>query len=444
MFLLKNGLIAKENGLEKKDILIKGETIEKISSSIENSEAKVIDCSGKFIIPGGIDVHTHFDIDVGIKSADDFYSGGIAAIYGGTTTIIDHPGFGPKGCSLNHQINLYKTLAKNCPIDYSFHGVIQHISDNLEEEIIELKNNGISSYKLYMTYTYALSDMEILKVFSLAKKHNLTIAVHAENNDIIQYLRDEMIKNQDLDTIFHAKSRPAYTEVEAVERLLFLAKTTEFKKLYFVHISSGETLKILDNARKNSIDFFIESCPQYLFLSEKKYLEKDGVNYILSPPLRSKKDNKIVKDYINSNLIDVIGTDHCSFSIEDKNKGVHDFTKCPNGIPGVQERIPLMFSEFLKGNITLQSFLNTCCLNPAKIFGLSKKGTLDIGNNADIVILSPEEFKFTSPKSKANYSCYKDIHSLVSVDTVFIRGNIVLKDKNLFNPEFKGIFLPRK
>ncbi|WP_297598150.1 dihydropyrimidinase [uncultured Cetobacterium sp.] len=445
--LLKNGFLLTENGLEKSDIHISDSKIKQVSKNIVISEAidKTFDFSNKFIIPGGIDVHTHLNIDVGTKSIDNFVSGGYAAIFGGTTTIIDHPGFGPDKCPLDFQIDLYMENAKASPIDYSFHGVIQHIHFDMEQQMKKLKSKGITSFKLYMTYTYLMNDLDVLKVFEIAKNLDLTIAVHAENHGIIEFLKNKFKYEKKLSAIYHAKSRPDYSESEAVQRLLFLSKTVNFNKLYFVHISCKKSLDILSKAKNDGQTFFVESCPQYLLLNENKYLEEDGNLYIMSPPLRKKEDNVAIIDGITKGLIDVIGTDHCSFSLTDKNSGKLDFTKCPNGAPGIEERIPLMFSEFLKGNITAKSFLNSCCLNPAKIFGLyPQKGTLSPQGDADIVVLSLENFNFENPKSKAMYSCFKDITSLARVHSVFIRGNIVLDEYKLIENAYTGVFLPRK
>lgn len=444
--LLKNGFILTENGLSKSDILVENEKIKDIGNiSLENFNGLIYDYSNKFIIPGGIDVHTHFNIDVGVNSVDDFYSGGLAAIYGGTTTIVDHPGFGPNKCPLDFQIKNYTEFAKICPVDYSFHGVLQHVPNDIEEQMLNLKNKGITSFKLYMTYTYLMNDYEILKIFEIAKKLNIIICVHAENHGMIEFLKEKYKKQGLTSPIYHSKSRPDYSESEAVYRLLTLAKINSFEKLYFVHISCKKSLDILKNFKDNGINFFVETCPQYLILTQDYYLKNNGENYILSPPLRNKEDNIAIQNYINLGYIDVVATDHCTFSLKDKALGKENFLICPNGIPGVQERVPIMFSEFLKGNISAKSFLNTCSLNPAKIFGLyPQKGTIEIGSDADIVVLSLENFKFTSPISKANYSVFENYNSLVKVHSTFIRGNLILENGNLKNKTFKGIFLKRK
>lgn len=311
--------------------------------------------------------------------------------------------------------------------------------------MLNLKNKGITSFKLYMTYTYLMDDYEILKIFEIAKKLNIIICVHAENHGIIEFLKEKYKKQGLTSPIYHSKSRPDYSESEAVYRLLTLAKITSFEKLYFVHISCKKSLDILKDFKDNGMNFFVETCPQYLILTEDYYLKNNGENYILSPPLRNKEDNIAIQNYINLGYIDVVATDHCTFSLKDKALGKENFLICPNGIPGVQERVPIMFSEFLKGNISAKNFLNTCSLNPAKIFGLyPQKGTIEIGSDADLVVLSLENFKFTSPISKASYSAFESYNSLVKVHSTFIRGNLILENGNLKNKTFKGIFLKRK
>lgn len=441
--LLKNGFIITENGIEKKDILISNEKIKEISKNIANCN-NTLDCTGKYIIPGGVDVHTHFNIDVGIKSIDDFYSGGIAALFGGTTTIIDHPGFGPDKCPLDYQINRYLIDSKNCPVDFSFHGVLQWIPENIEEQLFNLKNKGITSFKLYTTYTYSLNDQEILKIFSIAKNLNLTIAIHAENHGMIEYLKEQFKKENKTTPIYHALSRPNISEAETVSRLIQLAKLIQYDKLYFVHISSKESLEILEKERNNGTKFFVETCPQYLFLDETKYLENDGELFILSPPLRSSKSCEAVLSSIKNKVIDVLATDHCSFSKENKKIGKINFLNCPNGIPGVQERIPLMFSLFLKGTISAKEFLETCCTNPSKIFGLyPKKGTISVGSDADIVIINPIPSKLEI-KSNSNYSCFSNIENLVTIEKVFLRGNELLNNNEIKFDLTIGKFIKRE
>lgn len=443
MKLIKNGKVLTKDGMKKLDILIGDGIIRGIGENILcDASYEIIDVQNLYITPGGVDVHTHFDIDVGIRSCDDFYWGGRAAASGGTTTILDHPGFGPRGCSLHHQIDDYSEKASNCPVDYSFHGVVQELNKQTYAELKELKERGISSFKIYMTYDYKFDDRDILKFFTYAKELDIVTCVHAENHEIIHYLREKFAKEGKLTPEFHAFSRPGYCEAEAVNRLILLAETIGYEKLYLVHISSQESLQLIKKYREEGKKFYVETCPQYLYLTEEKYLESAGINYILSPPLRKAADREELLKNLNS--FDTIGTDHCSFSLEDKRKGKQDFRRCPNGIPGVEERMSLLFTSYLEEKISASTFLETLCENPAKIFGLyPKKGVLEIGSDADIVFFKEKEHSFFSPASRTEYTCYSSLKTKVKVDLVMLRGKFIMRDETFIENSGTGIFLKR-
>lgn len=443
--LLKNGLVLIKDSVKKIDIKIEGQKIVEIGESLQ-SEAETLNLEGKYVVPGGIDVHTHFNIDVGIISADDFESGSKAALAGGTTTIIDHPGFGPEGCSLDYMIKKYMEYGKKSHCDYSFHGVFQKLDEKSFEGLKKLKERGINSFKIYLTYTFKQIDGDILKIFEFAKALDMVVAVHAENDSIITYLKDKFLKEEKKQPIYHAYSRPGNAEAEAVSRLIKLADTIGFEKLYLVHISSKEALKEIDIAKKSGKKFFVETCTQYLYLNEEKYKMEDGVNFILSPPLRGNEDVKILWEHIKKNNIDIIATDHCSFNLKDKSKGRIDFTKCPNGIPGVQERNLIIFSEFLRKKVNVEEYLNLISTKPAEIFGLKEKGSIEIGKDADLVIFKEKEniLDEKSLYSNAGYTCFKDFKLLAQVEKVFIRGNKVydIDSEEIFS-EKTGKFIPR-
>ena len=433
MLLIKNGNILIGNKIEKLDILIENEKIKKIDKDIsEDICSNIFDAEGKYIIPGGVDVHTHFNIDVGIISADNFYSGSAAAAFGGTTTIVDHPGFGPKGCGLDYQINKYMKDAENSNIDYSFHGVVQEVYSDIFSQMEDLKKRGINSVKIYMTYAYKMTDDDVLRMFEYAKKLDMVVCVHSEDDKGIGFLRGKFTEENKLTPIYHAESRPDFIEGCSVYKLLSYAEITGFEKLYLVHISSKESMEIIEDFRRRGVRFFVESCPQYLFLTEEKYIEENGLDYILSPPLRKKEDTEYIKKALASNRIDVIATDHCSFTLEDKSKGKNDFKLCPNGIPGVEERIPLLFNEVINGRLSVEIFLKTACENPAKIFGLfPKKGILTKGSDADIVIFEKKNSKIENMHTAAKYSCYEHFPLSEVIDTVILRGNIIIRNNEL-------------
>ena len=300
--LIKNGTIATASDTYKADIYIENGVIRYIGENIEEDADEVVDAKGKYVIPGGVDVHTHFNLDVGIAVAnDDFYTGTIAAACGGTTTIVDHMGFGPKGCDLKHQVDLYHKYADgNSVIDYSFHGVIQHIDKNILEEMKRI-------------------------------------------------FEDEGVASEGLKTpVYHCLSRPEEAEGEAVNRMINIAKIADDAPLYVVHLSTKLGLDYIKIAREKGQKVYAETCPQYLILDKSKYElpNNEGLKYIMSPPLREKNNCNELWKGINDGYIQTIATDHCPFSFnKEKQMGKDDFTKCPNGAPGVEERIPLIFSE---------------------------------------------------------------------------------------------------
>lgn len=444
--ILKNGRVLIKDKIEKIDIRIKNEKIVEIGKDILLAGVKNIDLNGYYITPGGIDVHTHFNIDVGIKSADDFKGGTTAAILGGTTTVIDHPGFGPKNCSLEYMIDRYLEYGKTSKVDYSFHGVLQTLNENTYQELKKLKERGITSFKIYLTYAYKQTEEDIIKIFKMAKELNMIVAVHAENDNMINYLKDEYLEKGKKDLIYHAYSRPGDVEGDAVGRLIKLAHMIEFKGLYLVHISSKEAMDIIELERKNGKIFYVETCTQYLYLDNRKYFQEDGVKYILSPPLREQKDIDSLWKNIRTGNIDIIGTDHCSFTLEDKNRGKLDFTLCPNGIPGVEERLVILFSEVLKNRITVKEYLKLTSENPAKIFGLwDTKGSIEVGKDADLTIFREKINVLDEKKmsSMSKYSCYNGMVLQSEVSMVILRGRIAVKDGKI-NENVMGKYILRE
>lgn len=453
--LIKNGIIVTESDSYKSDILIKNGIIDKIGIDISSDEEEIIDATGKYIFPGGVDVHTHMDLQAGkVRAVDDFYSGTYAAVYGGTTTIIDHIAFGPEGCNLNYQIDEYHILAKDkAVVDYSFHGVIQHVNENILKEMEELVEKGISSFKIYMTYDFKLSDGDILKVLKKAKKLGIIIAVHAENDSLIDTLRKEDKESGRVTPIYHAKSRPNLVEAEAIDRVLKIAKLAGDAPIYIVHLSTAEGLEEIVKARKNGQkNIFVETCPQYLVLTEGEYLQEnyEGLKYIMSPPLREKKDNEELWEAIKKGEIQVVATDHCPFNIgKEKKFGKDNYQMCPNGAPGVEERMEIIFNEgVIKNRISINKFVEVTSTNPAKIYGCyPRKGVLLPGSDADIIIMNPKAKKIIKKEenlhSSVDYSLYEGKELEASIELVIKSGKIVIKGKDFFG-EKDGRFIKRK
>lgn len=453
--LIKNGTIVTASDIYKGDIFIENEIIKEIGLNIIRVVDEVIDADGKYVIPGGVDIHTHFNLHLGNTIAnDDFYTGTIAAACGGTTTIVDHMGFGPVGCNLKHQINVYHKYAdENAVVDYGFHGVIQHVDSEIINEMKEIIDDyGIQSFKGYLTYDYKIDDDKMIRVFERLKELGGIATIHCENHGSIQYLRKKFIDKGLKSPKYHYLSRPVESEAEAVNRMIKLAKMVNYEGLYVVHLSTKDGLEYIKNARECGQNVYAETCPQYLLLDESKYeLENnEGLKYIMSPPLRSTENCEALWKGIKDGYIETIATDHCPFSFNrDKQLGKEDFTKCPNGVPGVEERIPLIFSEgVMKNRISINKFVEVCCTNPAKIFGLyPKKGTIAVGSDADITIIDPnKEVVLTTDKlhSNVDYTAYEGFNLKGYPIFTILRGKVISKDGEFVGDKGYGKYIKRK
>ena len=452
--LIKNGTIVTASDIYNGDIYIDEGIIKEIALEISKEADEIIDVKGMYIIPGGIDVHTHFNLDVGIARAnDDFYTGTIAAACGGTTTIVDHMGFGPKDCDLKHQVNLYHEYADNkAVVDYSFHGVIQHVNEEILKEMKTIVDDeGISSFKAYLTYDYKIDDENMVKIFKRLKELGGVTTVHCENHGAIKYLREKLVNEGLKSPMYHALSRPEETEGEAVNRMINIAKLADNSPLYVVHLSSKLGLDYIKMARDRGQKVYAETCPQYLILDKNKYdLENnEGLKYIMSPPLREKYNCDELWKGINEGYIQTIATDHCPFSFsKDKQLGKDDFTKCPNGAPGVEERIPLIFSEgVMKGRISINKFVEVCSTNPAKIFGLyPKKGTIQVGSDGDLVVIDPNCEKVLTVSelhSNVDYTAYEGIKVKGYPIMTISNGDIIVNRGKFIGEKGRGKFIKR-
>ena len=443
--LVKNGMIVSPEDTYEADVLIEDGVIECIGKNLEakfGDADKVIDAKGKYVLPGGIDVHTHMDIDVGIaRAVDDFYTGTVAAACGGTTTIVDHMGFGPAGCPLHHQLDVYHGLADDkAVIDYGFHGVVQHVDESILNELETMMDDGVQSTKVYMTYGYKIDDDGILEVLKKMKELHGITAFHCENHYVVEHLKKEYGDAGKTAPIYHAKSRPNLAEAEAVRRVLYLAKLAGDAPVYIVHLSCKESLEAVEEARKNGQkNIFVETCTQYLTLTEDRYKDPDGLKYIMSPPLRTQQDLDALWKGLESGEIQIVATDHCPFNYaKEKQDGKDDFRKCPNGAPGVEERMILLFSEgVMKNKISINKLVEVACTNPAKVYGMyPKKGIIEPGADGDLVIIDADAKQTLTHEmmhGAVDYTSYEgtDLHG--KIDLVMQRGNIIAE-----NNEFKG------
>lgn len=451
--LIKNGTVVNADGQAKQDLLIENGIIRQRADKITPQlPCEIIDATDCYVMPGGVDVHTHFNINVGIaRSCDDFFTGTQAAACGGTTTIIDHMGFGPTGCRLRHQLDVYHDYAAHkAVIDYSFHGVIQHINHAILDEIPMMVEDGISSFKLYLTYQYKLNDDEILLALRRLHSAGALTTVHPENDAAIASKRAEFLAAGFTSPRYHALSRPLECEAEAIARMINLAQLAGNAPLYIVHLSNGLGLDYLRLAKAQHQQVWVETCPQYLLLDERRYDGEDGLNFILSPPLRNVREQDKLWCGISDGAIDVVATDHCAFSMAQRQQlSGGDFNRCPNGLPGVENRMLLLFSNaVMTGRITPERFVDLTSAMPAKLFGLwPQKGRLEAGADGDVVIIDPRRatvIHHADLHDNADYSPWEDFHCLGAIVRTLSRGETLFCEGKFTGKPGRGRFLRRK
>lgn len=451
--IIKNGHIFTEAEDYRADILIQGGKIVCIGEELSGEGAQVIDAEGCYVLPGAVDVHTHMDLDVGISRAvDDFYDGTVAAACGGTTSIVDHMAFGPAKVPLHHQFEVYKKLAGGkAVVDYGFHGTAQHVDDGILNELEAMAKDGIPSVKAYLTYGFKLNDADILQILKKMKEIGGVTAFHCENHDVVEYLKSKYRREGKTAPIYHAKSRPNLAEAEAVARVLRLADLAEDAPVYIVHLSCRESLEaVRDARRRGQKNIFVETCPQYLVLTEECYRREDGLKYVMSPPLRTERDCEALWEGLADGSIQVVATDHCPFNYgKEKQMGKGDFTACPNGAPGVEERLMLLFSEGVaKGRISMNRLVKALCTEPARIYGLyPDKGVLQPGADADLVILDPKAggtLTHGQMHGAADYTAYEGMQIQGKIRQVLLRGSVIASGGRFLGEKGKGRFIRRK
>ena len=454
--LIKNGLIVTAEKTFKADLLISGGEIERLGDCLDCPGSIEIDATGKYVMPGGIDAHTHLNLQIGDnKVSDGFYEGSVAAAFGGTTCIVEHPSFGPDNCSLMHQVDAFKkTGNSNSVIDFGIHGVFQHVNADILSECVTLMDEGVSSAKIYMTYSGRLHDRQILSVLERAKEVGLLTTYHAESHDIIDFLSSRLSREQRKDPYSHSLTRPTCSEAEAIFRLICMSEALGGVPLYIVHLSTAAGLAAIEAAQNRGLEVYAEVCPQHLLLTDSCYHEPDngGLKYIMAPPPRKKEDTDALWQGLARGTIDVVATDHCSFNFKDKLAlGRDDFRSAPGGIPGVETRLPLLFSEgVLKKNISLNRFVEVVSTAPAKLMGLfPKKGHLSPGADADVIVFDPhlENEKIITPKNlrqNADYSPYEGMSVRGWPTSTIIRGQLVVHEGQLLVEKGWGQYVNRK
>src|SRR5215471_13354780 len=433
--LIKNGRIVTATDDYTGDIFINGETIQSIGKDLAVKADKEIDASGMHVFPGGIDPHVHLDMPfMGTFSSDTHETGTRAALFGGTTTVIDFV-LQKQGHSLKAALEEWNSRANGTTVgDYSFHMAVTDYNDHTKSEIKEMvEKEGITSFKTFMAYKGALmiDDRQMTALMQEVKKQGGMVTVHATNGDMIDYLIAKHRAEGKLSPLYHYLSQPEVTEAEASARFADIANYTGCQG-YIVHLTCEGALNAVRMATRRNQTVFVETCIQYLLLDADLY-EKDfeGAKWVMSPPLRKAKDRETLWAGINQGLVRVVATDHCPFMWKQKLMGEKDFSKIPNGHPAIENRMELLYSEGVhKGKITVNKFVEVACTNPAKIFGMfPKKGTISVGSDADLVIFDPKEKHTLSAKThhmNVDYSGYEGWKITGKVKTVLLRGKIAI------------------
>src|SRR3989475_9023861 len=451
--LIKNGTVVTATDQYRGDVLIEDEKIAVIGIALDIQADKTIDATGKYVLPGGIDVHPHMDMPFGgSKSSDDFETGTRAAAFGGTTCIVDFA-IQYRGQTLHHAMETWAKKAEGKAVcDYGFHMIITELNDQVEGEMDALVRQGITSFKLFMAYPgiFMLDDGSIFKALLRTGKNGGTICMHAENGGVIDVLVQRALAEGKTAPKYHALTRPARAEAEATHRAIALAEIADVPG-YIVHLSAAEALEMVTDARHRGLPAFAETCPQQLFLSYDNYEEPDfaGAKYVMSPPLRDKAKQDQLWRGLAFNDLQCVSTDHCPFCMkEQKELGRNDFSKIPNGAPGIETRMSLVYDGGVRaGRISLNRFVELTSTSPAKIFGLfPRKGTIAPGSDADIVIFDPNRTVTLSARTlhmKVDYNPYEGRQVTGAADTVLSRGRAVIEKGKFVGRAGSGAFLKR-
>ncbi len=448
--LIKGGTVVTAEKSSKLDIRIKGESIVELGEDLPTLGEQVIDAAGKLIFPGFIDTHTHFDLDAGdFHTADDFESGSKAAIVGGTTMVLDFATQN-RGETLKEALQNWHNLAEGrSSCHYGFHMSISDWNEHTKQELKDMTAAGVTSYKIYMAYDNLKVNAGVMyEILKAVKEEGGIIGVHCENGDLVNTLIREQKDLGNLSPKAHPLSRPDEVEAMAVHELLTVARLAE-APVNIVHLSSQKGYQVVEAARAKGQKVFVETCPQYLLMEESKY-ELPGfesAKYVLSPPLRKLTDIECLWKAWSENEIDTIGTDHCSFHFKSqKERGLHDFSKIPNGIPGVEHRPALMYTYGVKKNrITKEQFCAALSTKPAKQYGMyPKKGLIAVGSDADLVIWDPKYLGVITAKEqlqKVDYTPYEGMAVEGRAEAVLLQGKLVVdQGKVILEKEGRYVF----
>lgn len=454
--LIKNGRIITAVDDYMGDVFIENETITHIGKSLDMEADEILDASGKYLFPGGLDPHTHLDMPFGgTVSADDFETGTRAAAHGGTTTLVDFA-IQTKGQSTLEALDTWHAKAEGkTAIDYGFHMIITDLEDDRVHEMKMLADEGVTSYKLFMAYPGVLyvDDGTIYRAMRKAGENGTVVCMHAENGIVIDEIVKRALAEGKTEPKYHALTRPTRMEAEGVHRAISIAEVANVP-VYIVHLSSSDALEQVMLARNRGVHAFAETCPQYLFLDHSYYEQEgfEGAKYVMTPALREKWNQDELWKGLKFGDLQSIATDHCPFCFKDqKTLGIDDFSKIPNGGPGVENRMSLVFNGGVNsGRISLNKFVELTSTAAAKTFGLfPKKGTIAVSSDADIVIFDPNRKETISVDNscthhmRVDYNAYEGFEVTGFTETVLSRGKIIIKDCEYMGKKGDGQFLKR-
>ncbi|MGH2377085.1 MAG: dihydropyrimidinase [Candidatus Limnocylindria bacterium] len=459
--LIEGGTVVTASDTYRADVLIDGDRIAAVGKDLRPGGAKRIDASRKYVIPGGIDVHTHMELPFGgTFASDDFHTGTVAAAFGGTTSIVDFAVQG-LGEPLEKARDAWLGKARGkAVIDYGLHMIVRDVSDRVLREMQSMVKDGVSSFKLFMAYpgVFMVDDAAIFKALVRSAEVGGLICMHAENGGVIDVLVKKALREKKTEPKWHALTRPPEAEGEATGRAFKLAEMAGGVPLYVVHLSASHALEQVKLFRDRGLPAYAETCPQYLFLSQENYEEPgfDGAKYVMSPPLRPKWHQDELWKGLARNDLQVVSTDHCPFCMKEgfqglpkqKELGKGDFSKIPNGAPGVETRMVLLYDGgVLGGRITLNRWIDLCSTTPAKIMGMfPKKGTIAAGSDADIVVWDPKATQTLSAKThhmRVDYSPYEGRKVKGRATTVLSRGEVIVEKDRFLGKKGRGKFIKR-
>jgi len=429
--LIQNGQIIRASGIETADILTENGRIAQIAPRLSERADEVIDASGCLVFAGFIDTHTHFDLDLGVTvTADNFDTGSCAALIGGTTTVLDFA-TQDRGSTMQDALDLWHKKARGASCNYGFHLAVSEWNEARAAELPAMVRQGVTSLKMYMVYdAMRVDDGKIYTALKQAAAHGCLIGVHCENYDLLQARTAELLAAGNISPAAHPLSRPNAVEAEGVARLMYLAQLAD-APVWVVHLSTAEGLQEAERARARGQNIVLETCPQYLCLTDDRYLDADAAKFVMSPPLRKEEDIAALLSALQRGEIDVIGTDHCSFSMAQKAIG-SNFSKIPNGGAGVQNRAELVYTFGVRaGKMSLPQMAAILSENAARIFGMyPQKGVLQKGADADIVVFDPDcphEISWRTNLHNCDNSPYEGIRALGKTRDVILGGTLAVR-----------------